>query len=119
VKERFRILADRSSRAAGSAPAFAIAFAIVALWSLGGFFVGFENAIYQLAINTLTTIITFLMVFLIQNSSNRANDALQRKLDALIEASSADNRFAGLDDATDDELEALHEHFRGLRAPRS
>ena len=79
---------------------------LVILWALSGPIFGFSDT-WQLVINTSTTIITFLMVFLIQNTQNRDNLAIQVKLDELIRASRAPNRFIGVEHMTDEELEAL------------
>jgi low affinity Fe/Cu permease len=69
----------------GSFPAIAAAFFVVAVWFIGGAFVGLANNTYQLVINTGTTIVTFLMVFIIQNTQNRDGSAVQTKLDAQSE----------------------------------
>src|ERR1043166_4042023 len=79
----FQRLATSVSRAAGSSFVFCAALLLVVMWVVGGFIFGFTD-LYQLIINTLTTIITFLMVFLIQNTQNRDMAALHVKLDALI-----------------------------------
>ena len=103
----FGALATRVARVAGSAPAFTACVAIIVLWAATGPIFGFSEA-WQLVINTGTTIITFLMVFLIQNTQNRDNLALQTKLDELILTSEAENEFIGIERLTDAELEALH-----------
>ena len=78
----------RATRWLGSFPSIVISVAIVAAWLIGGFFVSkhFANNTYQLVINTATTIVTFLMVFIIQNTQNRDGRAMQTKLDAQSEA---------------------------------
>ena len=73
---------------------------------------------WQLVINTGTTILTFLQVFLIQNTQNRDGAAIQAKLDALIKASAAHNRFIGIEDLTEEELENMRAHEEGDRATR-
>jgi len=83
MKELFRKLSSKVSNWVGSPYAFLIAFLLVFGWAVGGLFFGFGD-IYQLIINTGTTIITFLMVFLIQNSQNVESKAIQLKLDELI-----------------------------------
>lgn len=82
----FSNLAGKTSILVGTWQSFLAAFLLVAIWIFGGFFIGFENSSYQLIINTVTTIITFLMVFLIQASQNRDTLAIHVKLDELIRA---------------------------------
>ncbi len=99
----FHRLATLVARAAGSAPAFLLAFGAVLAWVVAGFFIGFTDTTFQLAINTGTTIVTFLMVFLIQHSQNADTEAMHRKLDELILAiDGAHNEVAGIehDDTT-------------------
>jgi low affinity Fe/Cu permease len=81
----FEALAERSARLAGSRYAFGIAFAIILVWAASGPIFHFSDT-WQLVINTSTTIITFLMVFLIQNTQNRESKALAVKIDELIRA---------------------------------
>lgn len=92
------------SEKAGSAAAFIIALSLVLLWLISGFFVGFGNTLYQLIINTATTIITFLMVFVLQNTQNRDTIALHAKLDELIRSSGARNEMAGIEKLPEAEL---------------
>ena len=80
---------------------------LIVVWAASGPLFGFSDT-WQLVINTGTTIITFLMVFLIQNTQNRDSAALQAKLDELIRASKAKNSFIGIENLTDKELEELH-----------
>jgi low affinity Fe/Cu permease len=92
---------------------FLIAVALVVIWAATGPLFGFSDT-WQLVINTSTTIVTFLMVFLIQNTQNRDTMALQLKLSELILViSAAENRFASAEDLSEEELEALHEELRG------
>jgi low affinity Fe/Cu permease len=114
VSNRFQIFAGNVSRWLGSRLAFLIALAVVILWLLSGPLFRFSDA-WQLVINTGTTIITFLMVFLIQATQNRDAQAIHLKLDELIRSSKARNVFADLEDASDAELTALKEEFRRLR----
>jgi low affinity Fe/Cu permease len=93
---------------AGSPAAFLICVAVVVAWAAAGPVFGFSET-WQLVINTGTTIVTFLMVFLIQNTQNRDGIALQAKLDELIRSSDAENDFIGIEKLTDRELIALHE----------
>jgi low affinity Fe/Cu permease len=123
----FRRLAHGTSRAVGSPWAFAVALAVVAGWAVTGPLFHFSDT-WQLVINTGTTIVTFLMVFLIQNTQNRDTLAVQLKLDELIRAvKSARNELVRIDEMSDQELEALHQQFLTLavskrqkvkRAPR-
>jgi low affinity Fe/Cu permease len=108
IKQRFSQWADSASHAAGKPIVFAGAILSVLLWLITGPVFNYSDT-WQLIINTSTTIITFLMVFLIQNSQNRDNAALQVKLDELIRVSVVQNRFIGIERLTDDELEELRE----------
>jgi len=98
------------SRFCGRPVVFALAVGIVVVWALTGPLFDYSNT-WQLVINTGTTIVTFLMVFLIQNTQNRDTMALQVKLSELILASEAENRFAKADDLSDEELEELHQEL--------
>ena len=82
--------------------------ALVILWACAGPIFKFSDT-WQLVINTTTTIITFLMVFLIQNTQNRDNAAIQAKLDEIIHSGDADNKFIGIEHLTDEELEEILE----------
>lgn len=94
---------------AGRPMTFALALALVVVWAVTGPFFGFSET-WQLVINTATTIITFLMVFVLQNSQNRDGEAVQAKLDELIFAvKDADNHFVGAEKLSDQELHALRE----------
>jgi low affinity Fe/Cu permease len=102
----FGELANRTSQAAGRASTFMLAAAIVIVWAVTGPLFSFSDT-WQLVINTGTTIVTFLMVFLIQNSQNRDSAAIQVKLDELIRVGSARNSLVGIEHLTDEELEDL------------
>jgi low affinity Fe/Cu permease len=104
----FTAFATHFSRLAGRPATFVACLGLVAVWALSGPLFGFSDT-WQLVINTSTTIVTFLMVFLIQNTQNRDNAALQAKLDELIRVSNAQNRYVGIEKLTDQELEKVLE----------
>ena len=111
----FRRFACTVSDAVGSYWAFVVALAVVLAWATTGPLFHFSDS-WQLVINTGTTIVTFLMVFLIQATQNRDGKALQLKLDELIRAQrSARNVFADLEHASEAELKRFEEEFRQLR----
>lgn len=113
LSEWFHRLACVVSLRLGSHWAFFSAVLLIAVWACTGPLFQYSDA-WQLVINTSTTIITFLMVFLIQSTQNRDSRALHLKLDELIRASEARNVFADLEDATEQELEAFHLEFKEL-----
>lgn len=102
----FTSIANRTSQAAGRALTFMIAASVVIVWAISGPIFQFSDT-WQLVINTGTTIVTFLMVFLIQNSQNRDSAAIQVKLDELIRVSTARNSFVGIEHLSDDEIEDI------------
>ena len=104
----FAELANAASRGAGRAVTFALAVAVIVVWAITGPLFGFSDT-WQLVINTGTTIVTFLMVFLIQNSQNRDSAAIQVKLDEIIRNSNVKNAFVGIEHLTDEEIEELRE----------
>jgi low affinity Fe/Cu permease len=105
----FEHLASRIAAATGKPLAFVMALSIVIVWALSGPVFGWSDT-WQLVINTGTTIVTFLMVFLIQNAQNRDACAIQAKLDELIRAvGHARNEFIGIEHLTEKELEAIRE----------
>lgn len=115
VRDAFRVFARHSSRMLGSAWAFAGAALVIAVWLLTGPTFHFSDT-WQLIINTATTIITFLMVFLIQNTQNRDAKAVHLKLDEMIRAlKGARNQLVDLEDLSDEELKKLEEQFQRLR----
>ncbi len=110
----FRHIANKISAWAGSAPVFLGAIVIVLVWASSGPFFNFSDT-WQLVINTGTTIVTFLMVFLIQNTQNRDTKAIQLKLDELIHSTKgAREEFVGLEDLTDEDLAELDREFKKL-----
>ena len=102
----FSRAASSISTAAGKPAVFALAVLTVIVWAVTGPYFQYSDT-WQLVINTGTTIVTFLMVFLIQNSQNRDGAAIQVKLDELIRVSAAKNFFVGIEHLTDDEIERL------------
>jgi len=112
--DRFRTFASRTSERVGSPWAFFASVGLMVVWLVTGPFFHFSNA-WQLVINTGTTVVTFLMVFLIQATQNRDARAIHLKLDELIRSSKARNVFADLENATEEELIAFQQEFRKLR----
>ena len=107
MNERFHKYASRVAELVGTSWAFLTALAVVVAWALTGPLFHFSDT-WQLVINTSTTIITFLMVFLIQNTQNRDSAAIQVKLDELLRSHRpASNDFIGVEHLTEDELEEL------------
>jgi low affinity Fe/Cu permease len=108
----FGMLASKTAQLSGKPAAFILAALIVVVWAATGPIFHYSDT-WQLVINTWTTVITFLMVFLIQNTQNRDTAALQLKLDELIRASkAARNSVACIEDATDDELNSAKDDMR-------
>lgn len=119
MNERFHRIANKVSSVTGSPGTFLLALFIVLVWALTGPMFDFSET-WQLVINTGTTIITFLMVFLVQNTQNRDAKAMQLKLDELIRSSrAARDDFLGLENLNDDELKALDEQFKEIQAAQS
>ncbi|SRR6266513_1585373 len=115
VEYAFRIFAHQSSIILGSAWVFAGAMLIIIVWVLTGPTFHFSDT-WQLVINTTTTVITFLMVFLIQNTQNRDTKAIHLKLDEMIRAlKGARNQLVDLEDLSDEDLKKLEDQFQRLR----
>ncbi|MEO5628167.1 MAG: low affinity iron permease family protein [Thermomonas sp.] len=113
-KGRFTRFANAASRFAGSPISFMLAITVVLTWIVSGPIFGFSDT-WQLVINTGTTIVTFLMVFLIQNSQNRDGKAVQIKLDELIRATKgAHNTLLDLEELEESELQALKDRYEAL-----
>src|SRR3954447_11583326 len=116
LRDRFNVLADDVTAAAGSLAALVGSVGLVVIWAATGPLFDFSDT-WQLFINTTTTVLTFWMVFVIQNSANRQSKATQLKLDEIIRSlSDARNEFVDLDHATEDVLEAHEEEFKRLIA---
>jgi low affinity Fe/Cu permease len=112
----FHRLAHATAERVGRPQSFLLAVLVVVVWGATGPLFHFSDT-WQLVINTGTTIVTFLMVFLIQNTQNRDAHAVHLKLDELIRATKgARNNLLGLEDMTDDELEKLQQEFERLRS---
>lgn len=115
MNDEFRKFAQKASVATGSPVAFGIAFAIVIIWGCLGHLFNYSDT-WQLVINTGTTIITFLMVFLIQSTQNREGRAMHLKLDELIRADKhARNQLIDLERLSDEELDKVHDDLCNLQ----
>jgi low affinity Fe/Cu permease len=110
----FERFAHATSRFAGSTAAFTAAVGVVLLWVLTGPLFHYSNT-WQLVINTGTTVVTFLMVFLIQRTQNKESLAVQLKLNEIVAAlQGASNRLVNVEDLDEGDLEVLHSHYRSL-----
>jgi low affinity Fe/Cu permease len=115
MRELFRRFAHSSAQAVGSPWAFFLAVAFIILWALTGPYYHYSDT-WQLVVNTATSLSTFLVVFLIQNTQNRDTKVLQLKLDELIRAvQPARTALVQMEDLTDAELDALQVEFQKLR----
>ncbi|WP_342316144.1 low affinity iron permease family protein [Lysobacter sp. FW306-1B-D06B] len=111
---KFTVFAKAASRWTGNATAFGLAVLVILAWLVSGPMFGFSDT-WQLIINTGTTIITFLMVFLIQNTQNRDTEAMQIKLDELIRATRrAENALLDLEEMDQDELDRMRKRYEDL-----
>jgi low affinity Fe/Cu permease len=110
----FDRFARHGARLAGHPAAFAAAVVLIGVWLVSGPVFGFSNT-WQLVINTATTIVTFLMVFVIQNTQNRDGEAIQIKLDELIRSiEGARNSMLDLEELTEGELDDVRKEYLGL-----
>ncbi|MDY0933284.1 low affinity iron permease family protein [Chryseobacterium sp. CFBP8996] len=113
-KSFFERFSDRAVCFTGSPTAFIVATLLVVIWAATGPFFNFSET-WQLVINTGTTIVTFLMVFLIQKTQNKDSKAIQIKLNELIASSqTASNRLVDIEDLTEKELDQLHKYYEKL-----
>ena len=114
MREQFHKIAHFASELLGSAWAFVLAVAVIVVWGVTGPLFGFSDT-WQLVINTGTTIVTFLMVFLIQNTQNRDTGAIQTKLDEIIRAlEGAHNALLDLEELDEEEIEHIRRDYRKL-----
>ncbi|HKB40263.1 MAG TPA: low affinity iron permease family protein [Gemmataceae bacterium] len=110
----FERLAHAATRWSGSTAATVLAIFVIGIWVIGGFVVGFGTD-YQMYVNTGTTIVTFIMVFLIQRSQNKDSQAVHLKLNELVAAvHGASNRLINVEDLSESEIALLHKHFKRL-----
>lgn len=115
MKELFRKFAHKTGELIGSPLMFTSAVFIVIIWAFSGRFFDYSTT-WQLFINTMTTIVTFLTVFLIQNTQNRDSKAVHLKLDELIRSQkSARHQLVALEDMTDEQLDELQQQFEALK----
>ena len=114
INKTLEHLSCKATRYTGSSWAFAIAAGSIVVWLATGPLFGFSDT-WQLAINTGTTIVTFLMVFLIQRAQNKENEAVQLKLNEIVAAiRGASNRLIDLEEWSEEELDNLQKHYRHL-----
>jgi low affinity Fe/Cu permease len=114
INKSLEKLSTKATKYTGTSWAFAIAAGVIIVWLAAGPLFNFSDT-WQLVINTGTTIVTFLMVFLIQRAQNKENEAVQLKLNELVAAvRGASNRLIDLEEWNEEELDDLHEHYRRL-----
>ena len=110
----FEAFSHKVTHATGRPWAFLVAFAVIVVWGLSGPIFGFGDT-WQLVINTSTTIVTFLMVFLIQQTQNKDSKAMELKLNELVAATKgASNRLIDVEALSEDDLDVLHGYFQQL-----
>ena len=115
MNELFHKLAQRTAEIVGLPISFFLALIVVAVWAVSGFSFGYSDT-WQLVINTGTTILTFLMVFLVQNTQNRDAKAIHLKLDELIRSiKNARNQLLDIEDMSDEDIQKLHNEFVSLK----
>jgi low affinity Fe/Cu permease len=117
MSKAFTKFATFIARTTGRPSTFILCVIIIVVWAVSGPIFHYSDT-WQLVINTGTTIVTFLQVFLIQNTQNRDGAAIQAKLDELIRVSAAQNRYMGVEDLTEEELESIRAKDEGCRADR-
>ena len=117
MSKAFTKFATFIARTTGRPSTFILCVIIIVVWAVSGPIFHYSDT-WQLVINTGTTIVTFLQVFLIQNTQNRDGAAIQAKLDELIRVSAAQNRYMGVEDLTEEELESIRAKDDGCRADR-
>jgi low affinity Fe/Cu permease len=116
LTERFERFSQRVTHAVGRPWAFLIALLVIVVWAVTGPIFGFNDT-WQLVINTGTTIVTFLMVFLIQQTQNKDSKAMELKLNELVAVTrGASTRLIDVEDLTEDDLDILHDYYRQLAA---
>lgn len=114
LSELLERLSQKATQATGTSKAFIMALAIIVVWLITGPIFDFSDT-WQLVINTGTTIITFLMVFLIQRSQNKDALAIHLKLNEIVAAlEGASNRLIDVEDLTEEEIHTLHQHYQEL-----
>jgi low affinity Fe/Cu permease len=114
-KATFRYLAENASRVLGSSKVFFIAILLILTWAASGFYYDFNNT-WQLIINTGTTIGTFLMVILVQNTQTRESRSIQLKLDELLYGTkNTRNSLMEIEEQSDEEMEEFKQEFKKLR----
>jgi len=119
LADSFQVFATKSSYWVGSKWAFALAVATILLWAATGPHFRYSDT-WQLVVNTTTTVVTFLMVFLIQNTQNRDARAIHLKLDEIIRAiQAARNSMINIETLSDEELQMLSDQFKKIRTQRS
>jgi len=119
INDAFRVFAQKTSNAAGSSWTFILAFLVVIIWAVTGPLFHYSET-WQLVINTGTTIVTFLMVFLVQNTQNRDAKATHLKLDELIHAQArAHNKLIGAELQSDEQLYSIEKEVRRVKKRRA